>query len=81
MSEPEKKLVCCALAGLKHVRLSRRMSQRRLADWIGVGAKVVSRYESEEIVPRLCHLKAMCRVLKCQLWELFFDPEQHYLAA
>lgn len=75
MNEPEEWMP--VMAGLKHVRKSRRMSQQRLADSVGVGAKYISRYETEELLPRLNHLKAICRALKCQLWQLFFDPKQH----
>jgi DNA-binding XRE family transcriptional regulator len=80
MSKPEKKWGA-ALAGLKHLRGLLKMSQQRLAIEIGVDPKCISRYESEEIVPRMSCLKELCRVLKCQLWQLFFDPEQHQLAA
>ena len=70
-----------ALAGLKYLRQSRGMSQQQLASSMGVDPKCISRYETEEMVPRLNCLKKLCRVLKCQLWQLFFDPEQHCWAA
>ena len=70
-----------ALAGLKHLRDLLGMSQQQLAIAIGVDPKCISRYENEEIVPRMSCLKELCRVFKCQLWQLFFDPEQHQLAA
>lgn len=70
-----------ALAGLKRIRSAFKMSQLRLAELIGVSPKCISRYETEEILPRLSHMRAMCQVLNCQLWQLFFDPTEHRLAA
>lgn len=69
------------LAGLKRLRKLKGLSQLRFGDSIGVDSKCISRYETEAIVPRLAYLRAMCRVLGCQLWQLFFDPEQPDLAA
>lgn len=80
MSKPEQKWGT-ALAGLKYLRGLSNMSQLQLANMIGVDPKCISRYENEEIVPRVSCLKALCRALKCELWQLFFDPERHELAA
>ena len=80
MSKPEQEWGT-ALAGLKYLRGLLKMSQLQLANAIGVDPKCISRYETEEIVPRLSCLKALCRALKCELWQLFFDPNQHKLAA
>lgn len=70
-----------ALGGLKYLRELRNISQRRMADSMGVEAKKISLYETEDILPRLSCLRKMCRVLECELWQLFFDPERHGKAA
>lgn len=75
------KKVAPALAGLRHLRQLRKMSQKSLADSLGVDAKSISRYETEQTLPRLSCLRQMCRVLGCELWQLFFDPECHQMAA
>lgn len=70
-----------ALGGLRHLRKMRNWSQKDMADSMGLEAKNISRYESDEILPRLTCLRQMCRILKCELWQLFFDPERHGKAA
>ena len=70
-----------ALSGLKYLRDLNKMSQRGMADSMGLEAKNISRYETDEILPRLSCLRQMCRVLQCELWQLFFDPERHGKAA
>lgn len=63
-----------ALAGLRPLRLEKGLNQQALAVLTGIDAKMISRYETEEIIPRVASLKALCEALECQLWQLFFDP-------
>lgn len=70
-----------ALAGLRHLRLGKRLSQQALGELLGVDPKYISRYETDEVIPRMACLKALCEVLECRLWQLFFDPERDHIAA
>ena len=70
-----------ALAGLKRLRNALGLSQLQLAEILGIDPKCISRYETEHLVPRGRLLYRMCKVLQCELWELFFDPEIHSRAA
>ena len=70
-----------ALAGLKRLRNTQGLSQIQLAEILGIEPKCISRYETEYLVPRGRLLNRVCKILRCELWELFFDPEIHSQAA
>lgn len=70
-----------ALAGLKRLRSALGWNQIELAEILGIDPKCISRYEKENLVPRGRLLRRMCKVLRCELWELFYDPEIHNRAA
>ncbi len=70
-----------ALAGLKRLRNALGLSQLQLAEILGIDPKCISRYETEHLVPRGRLLNRLCKLLHCELWELFFDPEIHTCAA
>lgn len=70
-----------ALAGLKRLRNALGLSQPQLAEILGIDTRCICRYETENLVPRGRLLNRMCKILHCELWELFFDPEIHIRAA
>lgn len=63
-----------ALAGLRNLRQSMGMSQKELAERMDLAAKHISRYETMERLPRLPIMRRIFQVLKCHLWQLFYDP-------
>ena len=70
-----------ALAGLKRLRNALGLSQPQLSELLGIDTRCITRYETENLVPRGRLLNRMCKIFQCELWELFFDPEIHHRAA
>ncbi len=58
------------LAGLRTLRIDRKMSQAVLASRLGVSVQAISRYENQLCFPRENLLQAACEVLACELWEM-----------
>ncbi|MDO4805174.1 MAG: helix-turn-helix domain-containing protein [Lachnospiraceae bacterium] len=56
--------------GLRQVRLEKRMTQKELADAIGVDHTVVSKYEKGLVAPPYNRLKAMAEVLGVNIEDL-----------
>ena len=61
--------------GIRSLRQARGLSQSELGRQLGLSRQTVSRYEKQGQLPRGEPLRKLCRVLDCELWQLFHpDP-------
>lgn len=61
--------------GIRSLRQARGLSQLELGRQLGLSRQTVSRYERQGQLPRGEPLRKLCRVLRCELWQLFHpDP-------
>lgn len=58
------------LAGLRLLRIDRKLSQLALASLLGVSEQTISRYENQLRFPREKFVRSTCEVLDCEFWEL-----------
>ncbi len=62
------------MRNLAHLRRLRFMTQRELAEAVGVRWQTVSEWERGEALPRARHLRKLCEVLQVQPQELWAEP-------
>lgn len=80
MSAENKKAVTAEFAvSLRRIRRARRLTQRELAEKIGVGEMTYVRYETGRITPGVDKLKALAEVLEVPVAELLGMDESDRL--
>ena len=62
--------------GLKKKRLAAGLSQKELADKLGIVQSAVSAWESGEKMPRASQLPELAAALHCTIDELYQQPEE-----
>jgi len=61
---------------MEHIKLLREkkgMTQKELAEKIGVSQQNISRWETGEVIPRIDKIKIIAEVLECTIDELCRD--------
>ena len=61
--------------GLKKKRLAAGLSQKELADKLGIVQSAISAWESGEKMPRAAQLPELAAALHCTIDELYQPPE------
>jgi transcriptional regulator with XRE-family HTH domain len=64
---------------LAHLRRQRLLTQRELAEQVGVTLQAVQNWEAGKRWPRLPHLRRLCAVLNVSLDELLTPAERERL--
>lgn len=62
--------------GLKKKRLAAGLSQKELADKLGIVQSAISAWESGEKMPRAAQLPELAAALHCTIDELYQPPEE-----
>lgn len=64
------------LSGLKQLRKNKQLTQKALAQLLGVSPKEVYRYENGLAMPRAQVLSRLCQVLECEYLQILqVSPE------
>lgn len=66
---------CIRLKGLKNLRLARRLTQKQLADLLGISVRQITRYENGGSHPRSSLMARLRRVLQCTEIQLLRAPK------
>lgn len=61
---------------LKEIREKRHISQRKLADSIGISIRTISRYENGYFNPTLCMVKSLAKALHVRMIDLCDDYDK-----
>ncbi len=62
---------------MKAARAKKDMSQKALAEAIGISRQTVNAIEQGEYNPTIKLCRAICRALGCTLDELFWEDDEH----
>ncbi len=63
------------MLGLQVLRKDRKATQLELGRAVGVSRRTISRYETESEFPEGSPFPILCKILDCQMWEMFHpDP-------
>ena len=67
------------LKSLSKIRMARKLTQKQLAELLGVCLRQVCRWETGESHPREARMKQLCRVLGCTEIQLLKAPRSRRL--